>query len=64
MTDPRWRKSTHSGQQGSCVEVTEHDDHIAVRNTKHPDAGTLYFTRAEMAAWIARCRAGEFDDLA
>lgn len=64
VSDPRWRKSSHSGASSSCVEVAEDDDRIAVRNSNHPDAGTLHFTRAEMAAWIAGCKAGEFDDLA
>lgn len=34
-----------------------------VRDSKHPDAGYLVFTRAEMAAWISGVKAGEFDDL-
>ncbi len=36
---------------------------IAMRNSKHPDAGVVFFTRAEMAEWIKGCKAGEFDDL-
>lgn len=64
VSDPRWRKSSYSGQGGSCVEVAEDDDRIAVRNSNHPDAGTLHFTRDEMSAWIAGIKAGEFDDLA
>jgi hypothetical protein len=64
MTDRAWRKSTYSGASSSCVEVAEEDDRIALRNSNHPDAGMLHFTRAEMAAWIAGCKAGEFDDLA
>ena len=65
MSDqPRWRKSTFSGDQGNCVEVADTGDGVAVRNSNRPDAGTVHFTRAEMAAWIAGCRAGEFDDLA
>ncbi|MGH8078724.1 MAG: DUF397 domain-containing protein [Lysobacter sp.] len=37
---------------------------IAVRNSNHPGAGAVYFTRAEMDAWIKGVKAGEFDDLA
>ncbi|MFI6869064.1 DUF397 domain-containing protein [Nocardia sp. NPDC050406] len=59
-----WRKSSFSGTNGECVETTATSDgSIAVRNSNNPDAGTLLFRRAEMAAWISGCKAGEFDDL-
>jgi len=57
-----WRKSTFT-DNGQCVEVAETDDGVLVRNSNHPDAGTVLFTRAEMAAWVLGCKAGEFDDL-
>jgi len=61
----RWRISSFSGNEGNCVEVAElPDGTIAVRNSKHRDSGIVFFTRAEMVAWIAGCKAGEFDDLA
>ncbi len=64
MTDMgiNWRTSSYSNN-GTCVEVAEDHDLIAVRNSNHPRRGTLHFTRAEMAAWVAGCKAGEFDDL-
>jgi hypothetical protein len=40
------------------------DGRIAVRNSNHPEKGSVLFTRAEMEAWIKGVRAGEFDDLA
>lgn len=59
-----WRKSSFSGDQGQCVEVAALDDgRVAVRNSNRPEAGTVLFTRAEMAAWIKGCQAGEFNDL-
>lgn len=63
-----WRKSSFSGDGGvgggNCVEVAPlMDGRIAVRNSKHPDAGAVFFTPAEMDAWIQGCKAGEFDDL-
>jgi hypothetical protein len=65
MTDqPHWRKSRFSGAQGDCVELAATAHGIAVRNSKRPDGGTLTFTQAELAAFIAGVKAGEFDDLA
>lgn len=64
-----WRKSSFSGSSGgagtgNCVEVAPlADGRIALRNSHHPEAGTLSFTRTEMHAWINGCKAGEFDDL-
>ncbi|MCX4095369.1 DUF397 domain-containing protein [Nocardia sp. alder85J] len=63
--DLNWRKSSFSGPDGNCVECAElPGGGVAVRNSNHPDDGTLVFTRAELSAWILGCRAGEFDDLA
>lgn len=64
----QWRTSsfTDSGTSngGSCVEVAAlPDGRIAVRNSNHPNAGAVFFTRAEMRAWIKGVKAGEFDDL-
>jgi hypothetical protein len=63
-----WRKSSFSGSGdtggGNCVEIAPvADGAIAVRNSKQPDAGVVFLTSAEMAAWIKGCKAGEFDDL-
>lgn len=60
----RWRKSSFSSDQGECVETAQlSDGTVAVRNSNHPQAGVVYFTPAEMSAWIKGCKAGEFDDL-
>jgi hypothetical protein len=64
MDDLAWRKSSFSADQGACVELAPlPDGRVAVRNSNHPDAGTVYFTRREMDAWLKGARAGEFDDL-
>ncbi|MFI0732040.1 DUF397 domain-containing protein [Streptomyces sp. NPDC021225] len=67
MPDPSiapWRKSSFSDAGGNCVEVApQADGTIAVRNGKDPEAGTVFFTRAEMDAWLRGVKAGEFDDL-
>ncbi|GAB2724506.1 DUF397 domain-containing protein [Nocardia thraciensis] len=59
-----WRVSSYT-DNGTCVEVAAAPNgEILVRNSNRRDAGTLDFTRAEMAAWIKGVKAGEFDDLA
>ena len=59
-----WRKSSFSGGNGAdCVEVAETDAGVLVRHSKRPDEGSLEFTPSELTAWIAGCKAGEFDDL-
>lgn len=59
-----WRKSSHSSGTGSCVEMRRDEHgHILVRNSNHPDAGTLAFTGPEIGAWLNGVEAGEFNDL-
>lgn len=59
-----WRISSFSGNNGTCVQLAVlSDGRIAVRNSTHPDDGTVLFTRAEMSAWLHGVKAGEFDDL-
>lgn len=60
-----WRTSSFSNGGGLCVEVAPlADGRIAVRNSNHPEAGVVFFTRPEMNAWLSGVKAGEFDDLA
>lgn len=47
--DPRWRKSSRSGNGGGdCVEVGEAASVVLVRDTKRRDGGVLRFSAA---AW-------------
>jgi hypothetical protein len=65
MTDHlTWRKSSYSGSQSDCVELARTaDGSTLVRNSNRPGDGTIEFTRAEIAAFVAGVKAGEFDDL-
>ncbi|SDP20637.1 protein of unknown function [Actinopolyspora xinjiangensis] len=59
----RWRKSRHSGAIGNCVEVAALDgDQVAMRNSRDPQGTALVYTRAEIAAFVAGAKDGEFDD--
>jgi hypothetical protein len=60
-----WRKSSHSGYNGNCVELAALEDGaVAVRNSRDPHGPALVYTRAEIAAFLAGIKDGEFDDVA
>jgi hypothetical protein len=61
--DARWIKSRHSNAEGNCVEVAAVDGGIALRNSRDPDGPALVYTPAEVAAFLAGARDGEFDHL-
>jgi hypothetical protein len=56
-----WFKSTHSGNNGGCVEVAFVDGAVGVRDSKDRTGPALVFTAAEWAAFVAGVRSGEFD---
>ncbi|MFV0132202.1 DUF397 domain-containing protein [Streptomyces sp. HMX87] len=61
--DARWTKSRHSNAEGNCVEVAPVDGGIAMRNSRDPDGPALVYTSAEVAAFLAGAKDGEFDHL-
>jgi hypothetical protein len=60
---PNWRKSSYSTDTPNCVELADAGAEILLRDSKNPDQGHFTFTRAEIAAFVAGVKAGEFDDL-
>jgi hypothetical protein len=60
----QWRKSRASNPSGNCVEVAAlPDGSVAMRNSRDPGGPALVYTRAEVAAFLAGVKGGEFDDL-
>lgn len=64
LTGAQWRKSRYSGAMGNCVEVAPlAGGDIAMRNSRDPQGPALVYTRAEIEAFVAGVKDGEFDDM-
>ncbi|MFD7131170.1 DUF397 domain-containing protein [Streptomyces sp. NPDC059894] len=62
--DVRWIKSSHSNAEGNCVELAVLEGGgVAVRNSRDPEGPALVYTPAEVAAFVAGAKGGEFDHL-
>jgi Domain of unknown function (DUF397) len=56
--EPRWRKSSYSGNGGGdCVEVARNlPGVVAIRDSKNPDGPVLIISRNEWARFISCLR--------
>jgi hypothetical protein len=62
LASASWQKSAHSNPNGACVELALlPDGEVAVRNSRFPAGPALVYTRAEIAAFLAGAKDGEFD---
>lgn len=62
LTDVTWMKSRHSNPSGNCVEMALlPGGDVAVRNSRHPQGPALVYTEAEVRAFLAGVRDGDFD---
>jgi Domain of unknown function (DUF397) len=51
MSEQMWRKSSYSGSEAECVEVTDTIDVVMVRDTTNRDGETLGFSAAAWATF-------------
>jgi hypothetical protein len=57
LENTAWRKSSHSGAQGNCVELAwPGDEVVAVRNSRDPRGPVLVYARADLTAFLADMR--------
>ncbi len=56
-----WRKSSFSGTQNDCVEVSESiPGLVPVRDSKDPEGPALVFERDAFASFVAAVKSGQF----
>jgi hypothetical protein len=64
LGDVPWLKSCYSNPNGECVELAAlASGEIAVRNSRFPTGPVLLYTQAEITAFLAGAKDGEFDHL-
>jgi len=62
LGEVRWQKSRHSNPNGACVELAAlPGGEIAMRNSRFPVGPVLLYTQAEITAFLAGAKDGEFD---
>ncbi|MBD0692948.1 DUF397 domain-containing protein [Streptomyces sp. CBMA123] len=62
LTGAHWRKSSHSGGGGACVEVADNFPGVMpVRDSKDPHGPALVFSAAAWQSFITAVRTGELD---
>ncbi|PTA45387.1 DUF397 domain-containing protein [Micromonospora sp. RP3T] len=53
LTTARWRKSTHSGNEGACVEVADNlPGVVGVRDSKDVAGPSLMFSAAHWVSFV------------
>jgi hypothetical protein len=64
LIEVAWTASKHGDAQAACAELAAlPGGSIAMRNSRDGDGPALIYTEAEIAAFIAGAKDGEFDHL-
>lgn len=53
-----WKKSSYSGGNGSCVEVADLGEHVAVRDSKDKAGPKLVFDREAWRGFVKQIKTG------
>lgn len=56
-----WRKSSRSGWEGNCVEISSTSDCIFIRDSKNPTGNILACNQAEWSALLGTVKNGDLD---
>jgi hypothetical protein len=56
-----WKKSSHSVDQGNCVEAANLNGGCAVRDSKNPTGTVLQLTTLAWSAFTTAIQDGQFD---
>jgi hypothetical protein len=60
LSGATWRKSSHSGAVGNCVELAlVAGDQMAIRNSRNPRGPALIHNRTELTALLAGIKDGQ-----
>ncbi|MFE2723650.1 DUF397 domain-containing protein [Kitasatospora sp. NPDC059327] len=63
LSGAQWRKSSHSNNGGTCVEVAaDSPGLVPVRDSKDPEGPALVFPSDAWRSFVAGVRVGEFGD--
>jgi Domain of unknown function (DUF397) len=62
LSRAEWHKSSHSSQDGSCVEIARNlPGIVAIRDSKDPEGPKLAVAPDKWLAFTAGVKAGQFD---
>jgi len=64
LTGAAWEAGRHGDLQASCAQLAElPGGSIAMRGSRDPEGPALIYTYAELEAFIAGAKDGDFDNL-